>query len=156
MIANVFDETMPAQLIPSETDRTLARESRGLVQEYLSDSGSCQIKLYADGVEREVRLPMSALRALTEALRQIALGKAPVVLPLDTELSPQQAADLLHVSRPYLDNLLEQHEIPFLQVGAHRRIRLQDILSYKRNNDEERVKVLEELAAQAQELNMGY
>jgi excisionase family DNA binding protein len=99
---------------------------------------------------------MIAMRLLAEALRQVAMGKGVVVLPLDAEISTQQAADILNVSRPYLVGLLEENEIPFRRVGSRRRVRLLDVLNYKRRNDEERMKVLDELAAQAQELNMGY
>ena len=156
MIANAFDDTLSFNAIPTETDRALARESRKVVNECLSESGSCQLKIFVDGVERNIQVPMIAMRVLTEALRQIALGKAAVVMPLDAEISTQQAADILNVSRPYLVGLLENNEIPFRRVGAHRRVRLLDILNYKRRNDEERMKVLDKLAAQAQELKLGY
>lgn len=156
MIANVFDETLPVHAIPTESDVALARESRGIMKECLSENGSCRVSIFVDGVEREAQVPMMALRVLAEALRQISLGKATVVLPLDAEISAQQAADILRVSLSYLDDLLEKNEIPFRNVGTHRRIRLLDVLNYKRLNDEERMKVLDELAAQAQELNMGY
>jgi excisionase family DNA binding protein len=156
MIANVFEDILSLNAIPTKADRSLARESRGIVKECLSESGSCQVKIFVDGVERNMQVPMMAMRVLTEALRQIATGKSPVVLPLDAEISTQQAADILNVSRPYLVGLLENNEIPFRKVGTHRRVRLLDVLTYKRRNDEERMKVLDELAAQAQELNMGY
>ena len=156
MIGNVFDDSLPVNAVPTESDRALAKESRGIMKDCLSESGSCQVKIFVDGVEREMRVPMTAMRLLTEALRQIAMGKAAVVLPLDAEISTQQAADILNVSRPYLVNLLEENEIPFRRVGARRRVRLLDVLNYKRRIDEERMKVLDELAAQAQELNMGY
>lgn len=156
MITNVFDGAAPINVVPTESERKMAKESRGIVKECLSEGESCRLRIIADGVERDVDIPMTAMRALGEALRQIAMGKAPVVLPLDAEVSTQQAADILSVSRPYLIRLLDSNEIPFRRVGAHRRIRLLDVLTYKRRNDEERMKVLDELQAQAQELNMGY
>jgi excisionase family DNA binding protein len=156
MITDVFDGAAPINAVPTESERKLAKESRGIVKECLSEGESCQLRIIVDGVGRDVDIPMTALRALGEALRQIALGKAPVVLPLDAEVSTQQAADILSVSRPYLIRLLDSNEIPFRRVGSHRRIRLLDVLNYRRRNDEERMKVLDELAAQAQELKMGY
>lgn len=156
MIENIFDDSLPANGVPTESDRTLAKESRKIIKDCLSESGSCRVKILIDGVERETQIPMMAMRLLAEALRQIAMGKGVVVLPLDAEISTQQAADILNVSRPYLVGLLEANEIPFRRVGARRRVRLLDVLNYKRRNDEERMKVLDELAAQAQELNMGY
>jgi excisionase family DNA binding protein len=156
MIGNIFDNSLPVNGVPTESDRTLAKESCKIIKDCLSESGSCQVKILVDGVERETQIPMMAMRLLAEALRQIAMGKGVVVLPLDSEISTQQAADILNVSRPYMVGLLEENEIPFRRVGARRRVRLLDVLNYKRRNDEERMKVLDELAAQAQELNMGY
>jgi excisionase family DNA binding protein len=74
----------------------------------------------------------------------------------DSDLTPNQAASHLNVSRPYLLGLLKQGEIPFHYVGTHRRIRLRDIVAYREKVDEESEKALLELAAQAQELRMGY
>lgn len=153
---NIFDDSLPVNGVPTESERVLAKESRRIMKDCLSKSGSCQVKIFVDGVEREMHVPMIAMRLLMEALRQISMGKGAVVLPLDAEISTQQAADILNVSRPYLVGLLEENEIPFRRVGARRRVRLLDVLNYKRRNDEERMKVLDELTAQAQDLNMGY
>lgn len=139
---------------PTESDRKIARESREIFN--CLSGETCRLRIIVDGIERDVEIPMTAMRVLGDALRQIAQGKAPVVMPLDAEVSTQQAADILNVSRPYLIRLLNSDEMPFRRVGAHRRIRLLDVLNYKRRIDEDRMKVLDELEAQAQELNMGY
>lgn len=78
------------------------------------------------------------------------------VAPQQTELTTQEAADLLHVSQPYLIGLLDTGTLPCHTVGAHRRMLREDILAYKTKIDEARLATLQELTAQAQELDMGY
>lgn len=77
-------------------------------------------------------------------------------IPIDAELTTQQAAELLNVSRPYLVNLLDAGEIPYRNVGRSRRIRYQDIPDYRELRVQRRLETLDELVAQAQELKMGY
>jgi excisionase family DNA binding protein len=145
------------ELVPNETDQRLAREGSKVLKEHLGAGKSGTLKLVDDGIETEIRVPASVLLYLEEILSHLGRGQSVTVLPLDVELTTQQAADLLNVSRPYLITLLEEEKaIPFRMVGKHRRIRLLDALAYKRKFIEERKEILRELAAQAQELEMRY
>lgn len=108
------------------------------------------------GQAAEIELPPQAVEALTEILEQLAAGKEVTVAAKSVEMTTQQAAEFLRVSRPFLINLLEKGEIPFRKVGAHRRVLYADLEAYKNAIDARRLKVLGELAAQAQELDMGY
>lgn len=96
------------------------------------------------------------MKALANALDQLAEGKAVDATTPNEELTTQQAANLLNVSRPYLVKLIEEQQIPHRKVGTHRRILLCDLMAYKNSVDSKRRRVLDELALQAQELNMGY
>lgn len=86
----------------------------------------------------------------------MAEGKAISLIPSASEVTTQQAADMLHVSRPHIVKLLEQGTIPFKKVGSHRRILLEDLLKYEAEQKEKKRENLQFLAEQAQELNIGY
>ena len=108
------------------------------------------------GAAHPVRVPASAQRLLVDALTEISEGNAVSIIPIHAELTTQDAAEVLNVSRPFLVRLLERGEMPFHKVGTHRRVRYVDVIAYKERIDMERNKVRDALAEQAQELKMGY
>ena len=143
---------------PSEAAALLARESsRRLATHKLGKRSSIRIQLLDDGKEAEtVAVPASALRLFLHLLTEMSQGNAVTLIPTHAEMTTQQAADLLSVSRPYLVKLLDEGRIPCRTVGKYRRVRFDDLLAYKRKDDEARAKVLDQLTAEAQELGMGY
>ena len=86
----------------------------------------------------------------------MASGQGITIIPEDAELTTVQAADILHVSRPFLIKLLDEGQIPYRRVGKHRRIRMEDVMNYKWAIDQQREAVLDQLVADAQEQDMGY
>jgi excisionase family DNA binding protein len=102
----------------------------------------------------EIRLPHSILKVIMEVVHEMARGNAVRVMPIHAELTTQQAAELLNVSRPFLVSLLEQGEIKYRKVGTHRRILLEDLLVYKDRRDRERLSALDELAKEDQRLGL--
>jgi excisionase family DNA binding protein len=86
----------------------------------------------------------------------MAGGDTVTIIPTHAELTAQQAADLLNVSRPFLVGLLKSGKIPYRKIGAHHRILFKDLMAFKLLHEAERKKILDELVAEAQELNMGY
>ena len=115
------------------------------------------IKIMQDDAKGEaVTIPAQAFRLLVEILAQMGQGNAVQLQPIRQELHLYEAADILGVSRSYVVSLLESGEIPYWIEETVYRMRYQDVIDYKNQNDAERMKVLDELAAEAQELNMGY
>ncbi len=104
-----------------------------------------------------VQLPRSVHDVLIRVVRELAQGNAVTVVPVHAELTTQQAADLLNVSRPYLIGLLDQGVLPYARTaGNHRRLRLADVLTYKRARDIERRAALDETSAEAEGLGLRY
>ena len=114
------------------------------------------LKIASNNESEDLILPGYAINLLLAMLTEMSKGNAITVMPIHAELSTQETAELLNVSRPHLVDLLEQGKIPFSKVGTHRRILANDVFDYKQRIDEARFKALDDLAAQAQELGMGY
>ena len=102
----------------------------------------------------ELLLPHSVYRVLEQVVHEMARGNAVRVLPVKAELSTQQAADLLNVSRPHLVKLLERGEIPYHRAGSHRRVVLEDLLVYKDRRDRERHDALDEITRISGEIGL--
>jgi excisionase family DNA binding protein len=102
-----------------------------------------------------IPVPESVMQVLETIMERMAKGNAFALVPLDMEITTQQAAALLNVSRQYLVRLLNQKEIPYSKVGTHRRIKTEDLLAYKQKRDQLRKKGLDELSALSQEYG-GY
>lgn len=135
----------------SRLARASATELSQLLREQ-PESDRAHIKL--DGAD--LVLPRQSLVLLRDLLTEMAQGNAVTILPTHAEVTTQEAANMLNVSRPHLVKLLEEGAIPFTRVGTHRRIRLQDLLDYKRQQEEISEAALQELTDQAQDLDMGY
>ena len=143
---------------PSEADAELARESSRLLAAHkLGKKSSIRIQVL-DGKEAgTITVPASALRLFVHLLTEMSHGNAVTLIPTHAELTTQQAADLLNVSRPYMAKLLDEGKIPGRTVGRFRRVRFDDLMAFKQKDVAARLKALEELSALDQELGgMGY
>lgn len=145
--------------IPTEVEVQLAQQSSRIFASHIPHHRSTiELKVVEEdnNSEEKVVIPAVAFHLLVDILSQMAQGNAVTLIPIHAELTTQEAADILNVSRPFLIKLIETGEIICRKVGRHRRIRFEDLMSYKQQTDSDRLRALDELAAQAQELNMGY
>lgn len=143
-----------APTLPTEQEAKVALESSRLLAACIGRGESAQLRVI-DG-DHEITVPVSALRLLVDILAQMAEGNTVTIMPVHAEHATQQAADVLNVSRPHLIALLEKNVLPFHKVGTHRRVLFKDLMAYMEGVRAERKQVLEALAQQAQELDMGY
>lgn len=145
-------------IAPSEADTRVARESSRKLAERLSqtETATLQLAAHQGKAEEGLELPPAAVKLLFHILTEMAQGNAVTLIPVHAELTTQQAADLLNVSRPYLIKLIDEGKLPSRKVGTHRRVLFHDLMAYKRCVDADRLKALEELSALDQELNLGY
>jgi len=137
-----FSERMPTE-IETENAGQLLQILSGLVK--VDEPARFNLALAKDNIT-EVTLHPAIAKTFIDVLRLISSGKGFQLLPLDAELTTQQAADLLNVSRPHLIKLLEQKQIPYTKTGRHRRIRAEDIFAYKERRDETRAAALSAMA----------
>jgi excisionase family DNA binding protein len=106
------------------------------------------------GKEPELPVPEALVKLLLQALQQVAAGKKVVLVETDTEISPEKAAALLHVSRPFLVKQMEGGVIPFHWVGTHRRLRLADVLAYKEQRQARSRETLRQMREEAEDLGL--
>lgn len=140
---------------PSPTDALLAQETSRRLAALLDEEPAYQVQLLHEGKPSEVLIvPAPAMQLLANILAEMAQGNAVSLTSLDEEITTQEAADLLNVSRPFFVQMLDAGEIPFRKVGTRRRVRLQDVMAYKRTLYEKRLQTLNELTAYDQELGL--
>lgn len=144
------------QLPPSAQDAAIARVSGQALSRYAQTKSPLKLRITDAEQAEPIELPAGAVALLMEILETMAAGRGVTIIPENAELTTVQAADILNVSRPFLIKLLEEKKIPFRKVGKHRRIRMEDVMTYKTRIDREREAVLDQLAADAQEQDMGY
>jgi len=140
--------------IPSEADARLARETKGMLAARLRLNQPVELGATNSLGEPAMQIPAQAAHLLVQILDEMSRGNAVRLVPVHAELTTQEAADLLNVSRPTLIRLLDEGRIEFRKVGTHRRVSMRSAIGYKRQLDRDRLAALEELAAYDQELGI--
>jgi excisionase family DNA binding protein len=141
---------------PSIQEAALARSSGQSLARLIRKNRPLTLKVTDADQEQPIELPPGAVLLLMDILEAMAAGRGITLIPENAELTTVQAAEVLNVSRPFLIKLLEKKALPCRKVGAHRRIRMEDVMAYKARIDADREAVLDQLVAEAQEHDMGY
>jgi excisionase family DNA binding protein len=137
-------------------DAELALRAARRIGEYLTTHpGADPVQLHGElAGDDALVVPREAAVLLARILGFLANGEGVNVIPDTAELTTQQAAEFLNVSRPYLIKVLESGEIPFRLVGTHRRVRFRDLSEYKSRDDLARRRAADELTQLTQELGL--
>src|ERR1700741_3832613 len=133
--------------LPSETEAILAKETSRVLASRVLTAEPPRLRLLDDPAKGTIEVPASAVRMLIRILEEMARGNAVTLIPVHAELTTQEAADMLNISRPSLIQLLDAGEIEYRRVGTHRRVRFEALMKYKRRADADRKAALAELAA---------
>jgi len=143
-----------SEISPGEVDAEIACRTARRINDYLAshqDTDPIEIKVEGDDSEVLV-VPRAGAALLATVLNTVAQGGGVAVIPSGAQLTTQQAADILNVSRPYLIGLLEKGQIEYRLVGRHRRIAFQALMEYKRRADQVARSAADELSTLSQEL----
>ena len=131
--------------LPNEQERTAARTLRDMIA-MLAQEGHDLTLRDASGEEATIALGPAMTAMLVSVLRPFASGDPVALVPVSRELTTQEAADVLNVSRPHLIKLLEAGEIAYHKTGTHRRVRFADLITYQQQRDMQRDAALRKVA----------
>ena len=154
MIAETTKEATDMTVVEHEPITAMESEQPVLRKiERILKHSECEPKIVSSDGE-EIPLPESLTAVLRQIVSQLTHGNAVRVASIHEELTTQEAAGILNVSRPYLIKLLEEGTIPFVKTGTHRRIRFNDLMGYKRYRDAERTRAINEIAQMSQDAGL--
>jgi excisionase family DNA binding protein len=135
----------------SEKERKTAQKGAETLESlHLDSSSKKNIEITID--ETEITIPRSAFPILQEILNRMATGQSISFDEPSPEMTTQEAADFLNVSRPYFIKLLEQSKLPFHRVGNRRKVMATDVLAFKEKIKLNREKGLAKLTTLSQEI----
>lgn len=130
---------------PTKEEQLAAIKSYDALASTLVELKDNNPEIEIEETQEKIRIPLSALRLLAEILKETSQGRPVSIVPIATELTTQAAAEILGCSRPHVVKLLEAGEIKFTKIGKHRRIRYEDIISYKKEMKAKQESLLKEI-----------
>ena len=149
--------TVPSKhnlVVPDQSTSGQAAQAADVLRQLLErhpEASAASLSVVIGDDETAVEVPVDFLGLLAHILAEAARGNAVAVSPVEAELTTQQAALLLNVSRPYLVKLLDERRIPFRRIGNRRRVLLADVMAFKHADESERRAIAAELTTQAEQ-----
>jgi excisionase family DNA binding protein len=150
-------------LKPTSPDSPLAQQAAlaakalsAVARKRKSSTKRVALETKSDRETVRAEVPVEVFDFFVQVLSELAEGRAVTLIPQDQELTTQEVADILNVSRPYVVQLLENKKLPFRLVGTRRRVRFADVVDFKRRDDEGRRQVADELAREAEKAGLEY
>lgn len=155
---NNKEDTMNTITLPNAEEIALARLSSQELSSMLGTNSVAQKINIVDkrGESHELSIPSSVFDIMVEVLTQLGNGNSVNITPVHAELTTQEGADLLNMSRPTFIKLLDSEAIPYNRTGNRRKVLFSDINAYKTKLEQERLDTLNELSALDQGMGMGY
>ncbi len=144
-------------IAPNPHETEIARESQNTLAAFNLENKQDEVQVHLhteDNQDAQFTLPRAAVQLLLSGLQEMAKGNAVSLVPIQAELSTQQGADLLCVSRPYFIKLLDEGQIPFRKVGTYRRVKATDVLAYIKEYQQGATQAMRELVAESQALGL--
>ncbi len=122
---------------PSKEEQRIAMESYDALATVLSELQTQNPEIEIEETREKIKIPLNTLKLLAKILKATGQGKPVSIVPIATEMTTQAAAEFLGCSRPYIVKLLEEGKIPFIKVGKHRRVKYEDVVTYKKKMKED-------------------
>ncbi len=130
---------------PTKEEQRVAMESFRVLASTLEEVHDANPEIEIEETSERIKIPLKALKLLAQILEATAEGKSISIVPLAAEMTTQAAADLIGCSRPHFVKLLEEGAIPYTKVGKHRRVKVEDVMSYKKAMKEKQERLLIEM-----------
>jgi excisionase family DNA binding protein len=148
--ARRMDEVAP----PTESEAEMAKSSSRLLAACIGEGATARIKIIEGN--KEIEVPIAALKMFVNILAQMAQGNGVTLMPIHAELTTQEAADFLNVSRPFVVGLIDKGELNSRRVGTHRRVKFQELMAYREKSLIHSRKILDQMAADDKESGVHY
>lgn len=132
-------------LKPTKQDQKTAMQSYDALVTSINAVKGENPEIEIEETQEKIRIPLSALKFLASILKEMSQGKPISIVPVATEVTTQAAAEILGCSRPHIVKLLETGKIPFTKVGKHRRIKYEDVISYRKDMKAEQARLISQI-----------